>query len=164
MIKTLHFAESEKDLPSDWELTMPDLKEGAENYRDFLIQNDKNRTEFESKSENKKNLWFTPFYPIVDDFTTYERINGTFKEKKHTLICLEKLLGEEMFRNWKWNTSEVQSAFNHSKTSGSDWYKQFESNPDGAADYLDNINDVVRYSAESEKIERGVKYGKHENH
>lgn len=167
MIKTLHFAESEKDLPKDWKLTMPDLVEGAKRYADFLMDDDQKRIDWES---SHKNLYYRRYYPIVEDIHTTEHINvikNGFESsisKKHQLICLERLLGEEMFREMKWNTPEVQTAYTKSKVAGADFYNQFESNPDGAADYLDNLKDRSDYNSESEKIERGVKYGKHENH
>lgn len=159
MIRIFHYADSEEDLPSDWEVAIPKLKEGAEEYKEWLIADDKARQEWESEHDS---LYFQKYYPIPDDLSFIENLQN-FHQKKHKMICLEKLLGERMFKEWKWNTPEVQSDYTKSKTAGADFYKQYESNPDLADDVLTNLRDRTNYMNEAKKIEMGVKHGKYEN-
>lgn len=155
----LHFCEK-KDLPSDWNDVSGINKEYAEQFRDFLIQEDKERTEFQKEH---KDFFLPDYFPIAECFTFSKKIDNNHS-KTVTFLCLEYEYGNQMYLDWKWNTPEVQKSYTESKVAGKDWYKQFETNPDGAVDYLDNLQDRTKYNSEFEKIEYGKKVGRHENH
>lgn len=155
----LHFIEPKEQIPEDWE-SIPNLKSYAEKYRDFLIQEEKSRMEFEKK--NPSELYIPKTFPIIDDIYIEKRLSR-FRSVSLKYRCLECLIGEKMYMEWKVSIPEVQKAITETKVAGIDWYKQFESNPDGRIDYLDNLKDRNRYGSEFEKIESAIKGGKHEN-
>lgn len=155
---TLHFIESHEEIPTDWE-SNPELKEGAEKYRDHLIREEISRMEYES---NHSRIYISEKFPIIDKFTIRQRVSQ-FDDKYVTYKCVEYELGQKMFLEWKWATPEVQKAYFESKVAGTDWYTQFETNPEWKDDYLDGISDSAEYIAESKKVENGIKVGKYEN-
>lgn len=135
----------------------PEAKRGAEEYFNFLKSEEEKRRAYEAKYKNRvypANYW---------NFPDHIEKRNEHGEKQTAFYCLERVIGKAMYDVWEWGLPDMQAAYTRAKVAGADFYKQYESNPDGAIDALDNLRDRTEYTNEAKKIETGVKHGKYEN-